>query len=102
MNLNVKMTTSISAVFLVLCVIFSCTVTTSSSPVLQAVNGCVVKGHKYHVGESYSPSVCVSCQCTAHGDPLCLSSACAMPNCVDPTNDPTKCCQECPNGKSLF
>ncbi|KAL4230970.1 von Willebrand factor C domain-containing protein 2-like [Mactra antiquata] len=60
---------------------------------------CDYNGVTYNAGESFQPSPCEHCFCSPQGGrAMCAIADCAMPPCVNPVHDPTKCCPTCPDG----
>jgi len=60
--------------------------------------GCTYEGKHYETGETFKPSLCLSCHCLEDDRSLCLPIECYVIHCVDHIADPTECCPVCPNG----
>ncbi|OWF36717.1 von Willebrand factor C domain-containing protein 2-like [Mizuhopecten yessoensis] len=59
---------------------------------------CLVNGTYYSPGESFQRDPCSPCFCGDNGQTNCAIVDCFFTPCVNPVNDPTKCCPICPDG----
>ncbi|XP_060572485.1 von Willebrand factor C domain-containing protein 2-like [Ruditapes philippinarum] len=86
-----------SFICVLLAVITSC-LANSTPPTLKQV--CVRDGKTYQIGQSFQPTPCEHCFCSADGRVVCAIADCFFTPCVDAVHDPTKCCPQCPNGEN--